>query len=448
MSYSKITKMFFLTILSSFIISCGGGGGDSSSDGLPSVNSTPGLLSYSPASCSDEDQNKFIDDVMHDVYLWSTTSPEVDHTAYALQSDLLDALKSPLDKWSYVITEQQYQDYYSGASVGLGFNLLYNSSTKEIFVSMVYPGSPVDNAGIKRGFKLDIINGHTAADIIDNNLWSEALGEDVKGVTVDITYTDSADQQQTTSVVKDDFYSNSVIYHNIYTNTSSGKKIGYINYKYFSSEYASDLSATMTDFENNGVNELVVDLRYNGGGQNSATIYLGNIIGGLSMYGQIMYKYLHNLRYTPWNRNIVYSMPAYLMNIEKVVFLVGSGTASASELLINLLKPSKDIFVIGTATHGKPVGMYSFPFCDKRLTPITFQTVNSSDEGDYFNGIAPDCVKYENLSKDFGAADEVLLSAAINYLQTNSCTDAVSAKDRGKLRMPELNKIDRTNKLF
>jgi C-terminal processing protease CtpA/Prc len=102
-------------------------------------------------------------------------------------------------------------------------------------------------------------------------------------------------------------------------------------------------------------------------------------------------------------------------NISKVYFLVLSGTASASELLINNLKPVMDVKLIGQPTYGKPVGFFAIAIDKLDLYIPQFETKNSLNVGGYYNGMTPDFTVPDDVTKDFGDRTEALLAAALNY---------------------------------
>jgi len=426
----SIQKLFLTVCVIFTLISCGGGGGSGTGGETPPDVGSVGTLSYSPATCSDEDQLAFVYEAMHDVYLWYEDVPELDYTSYTNSSELISDMRTADDLWSYSISQTDYNAYYSGAGVGLGMKFTYYSSVKEIYITFVYPDSPAEKAGLERGFELLTINGYTASDIIDNNLWDDAFGPSEKGYITDFLYIDNSGQTGTASVVKDEYYSDSAPKYSIFTNSTNGKKIGYLLFMTFSHNYSSDLQEAFTAFENENISELVLDLRYNGGGQNSATRYLGTNIAGSPLLFNIMYYYLHNSRYESWDRSVSFTIPAYSLSIEKIVFITTGQTASASELLISSLSPYMQTYQTGTATYGKPVGMYVFGYCDNYLVPVSFATVNSEFYGGYFDGLPADCLVYDDVTSPLGSTDENMLASALSYLETGSCVRKKTAAEK------------------
>ena len=419
-----IIKILTIYLLTTTIIACGGGGGGGSSDDSfdPTVSSR-GTLTYSPATCSDSDQLQFIYNVMHDVYLWAETSPTVSISGYTSQSTLINDLRSSQDSWSYVISQTDYNNYYAGSNIGLGVKMSSDSNTNEIFITHVYPGSPADTAGIRRGYSLTSVNGYSASSIIANDEWDDAFGPSESGYVVDIDYIDNSNATGSASITKASYYADSVAAHTVLNNSNNGNKIGYLAYLNFSGNYEDDLEDAFNDFVSNNVKELVIDLRYNGGGLTNGARYLGSQIAGASNAFSNMFTFIHNTKYSSWNTNNLFPLPSYNLSIEKVVFLTTSSTASSSEILISGLDPYVDTYIVGSATHGKPVGMYSFSYCDNYIVPITFKNVNSEGHTDYFDGISANCLISDDVTKQLGDSTEATLASAINYLENGTCND-------------------------
>ena len=106
------------------------------------------------------------------------------------------------------------------------------------------------------------------------------------------------------------------------------------------------------------------------------------------------------------------------LNLNRVFFIVTNGTASASELLINNLKPYMDVKLIGDTTYGKPVGFFPVDIYNYSIYPISFKTVNSAGNADYYNGFAPDKIAPDGVSKNWGDITEPSLASALKYIST------------------------------
>jgi hypothetical protein len=168
------------------------------------------------------------------------------------------------------------------------------------------------------------------------------------------------------------------------------------------------------------VNEVVVDLRYNGGGYVSVQDKLANYLVSNSANGGVMMKQVFNDLYSSWNESTNFTKLGTL-NLPRIFFIVSSSTASASELLINNLKPYMDVKVVGpTPTYGKPVGYFPIPVGDWYIFPVSFRSTNKNNEGNYFNGFPLDKEVADGLDKDWGDRQEASLAAVLKYIETGS----------------------------
>jgi carboxyl-terminal processing protease len=124
-----------------------------------------------------------------------------------------------------------------------------------------------------------------------------------------------------------------------------------------------------------------------------------------------------------WDLELLFEEPANALNLDRVVIITTESTCSASELVINCLKPFIDISLIGDTTCGKPVGMYGYDFGDKHINFIELKTVNALNDGDYFDGIPSTCVADDDLERLLGDTQEASLKEALYYLINDSCSD-------------------------
>jgi hypothetical protein len=220
---------------------------------------------------------------------------------------------------------------------------------------------------------------------------------------------------------------------------SGGKKVGYIVFnQFFGSPSRTELQNAFSYFTGEGINELVVDLRYNPGGSTDTQDLLANLIAPASASNKVMYKYVFNsslqkgnfplfkkktgadnASFSEANNTQNFSITGSL-NLSRVFFIVTGSSASASELLINNLKPFMDVKLIGDTTYGKPVGFFPVNVFDYAIYPISFKTVNSAGNADYYNGFAPDKVAPDGINKNWGDVTEPSLASALKYITTGS----------------------------
>jgi hypothetical protein len=178
------------------------------------------------------------------------------------------------------------------------------------------------------------------------------------------------------------------------------------------------LDLLFTDFKAKNVTELVLDLRYNGGGYGLVSNYLGNLIAPASAVGKVFSKTEHNTKYSQYNATTYFQNSTNGLKLSKITIIVNKGTASASEELINGLKPVMNVKLIGNTTHGKPVGYYAIPTMNYYAFPVAFKNVNSAGTGDFYEGFSVDKVQSDDIRYELGDANEACLKSALDYIKT------------------------------
>lgn len=367
-------------------------------------------------SCEEEDNkvnvNKELYSIMKEYYLWYNQMPSVNPDDFASPVELMDALRvNPPDKWSYVTTRTELEAYYNqGAYIGFGFGSGFNSDG-ELFLSFVFKNSPLYAQGINRGWQIISIEGQTPTP--EN--YSSLIGPSEAGLSKTFVFKSPEGTTQVHTFTKAAITMNTVLLDTVYT--FAAKKIGYFVLESFISTSEAELNTVFADFKSKGVTDLIVDLRYNGGGQVSVSSYLANLIGGSVAYGNIYTKSYHNSKLSWKNSYITFDTENNSLQLNKVTFVTSKSSASASELLINGLKPFIGVTLVGEKTHGKPVGMYTFTFNDPSIdwafVPICFTMRNANNEGDYFDGIPVNISAADDVKTLFGDVNEASLNAAL-----------------------------------
>jgi carboxyl-terminal processing protease len=390
-------------------------------------------------------------------YFWNVGMPSYstfNPRQYNSDKAVLEAIKvlpstGGKDKYSF-IDDGTVAAQLGGVSGDYGFSANFDASNV-LRVKLVYPGSPADLQGLKRGFLITKVNGggvsRSQADI-DN------LNNSIFGTNPSIAMTVSKPDGTSQDVVinRTSYNVNPILFTNTYTVGS--KKVGYIVFNSFTTNASTALDAAFAKFTSDGITELIVDLRYNGGGSVATSEIFTNLIAPVGQNGKVMYTtywtqtmqdnaatILQNQKfYAKGNDGItrLYSYADYsykptaaagnqevfakrgsLNTLARVYFLVTSGTASASELLINNLKPVMDVKLIGKTTYGKPVGFFAIHIDKSDLYIPQFQTKNQLNQGEYFAGMNVDKDVVDDLTKDFGDPSEKLLSQALYYSANN-----------------------------
>ena len=372
-------------------------------------------------NCSIDGKNKMLYDIMTDSYFWYKKTPYVDYEAYNSLEKLLDKLKyKKYDKWSYITTTKAYTNYFEeGTYLGLGYSYRY-ASNKKLYFTSVYKNSPAYKAGIRRGTELLEINGKTIKEIDKKNLWSKIYGKNELGIKVKLKIKKGS-KSKTITLRKSKVKKNTVLTTKIIK--SGNKKIGYLVFNSFIEPSRLELRKAFYKFKKEHIDELILDLRYNGGGRVNIAQYLASLIGGKKTVDNVFETLIYNDNYSHWDYTYKFTEEKYSLGLSRVYIITTNGTASASESVINGLKPFLNVKLIGSKTHGKPVGMRGYNFCGKHLSPIQFTGVNASDNGNYFKGFKVTCDATDDITRDFGNSHEEMLKESLYLIKHGKCSD-------------------------
>ena len=390
-----------------------------------------------PTSCTSTAQNLWVQNQLNTYYYWyQFMPPGVSPSNFTTPEAYLDAVRyKPIDVFSYIqsaaVSDALFND---GQIVKYGFTQLVGSS--DITVLQVWQGSPAEEAGLSRGDRILQVNGSSVATLVANGTLSAAFGPDVVGQSATIVFDKPSGERRTVSMSK------RVVNYPTVSVTSmfnvDGRKVGYIAFNTFIQPSTAALNEAFAVLKTVGATELVLDMRYNGGGLIDVAVHLASLIGGTVTNGQPMLNYVHNDKIGPMaNKTTRFTNPADALNLQRLVVIATRGTASASELVINALRPFIPVTIVGDNTYGKPVGSYGFRFCDKVLWPISFSIKNANLEGDYFAGLPVDCAAPDDSTHQLGDAAEGSLAEALTFIRTGACTPATAATSRAlRLRQP------------
>jgi C-terminal processing protease CtpA/Prc len=384
-------------------------------------------------------------------YLYKADTPELANDAFTSEEEkntflnsydnpesLFEYLRSPQDRFSLLVDNYiELENALNGVSLsnGMEFGLvLYPDGSGNVFgyARYILPNTSAQTEGLRRG---DIFNTVDGQQITENN-FSELLSPD--SYTIGLATFDGisiSPTNETASLVKTQYSENPILQSNALM--VNGVKIGYLMYNAFTSEYDSQLNTVFSQFQTDGITELVIDLRYNGGGSVRTATYLASMITG---------QFANQLLYTEeWNsdRQEDYAenglFPSSFanggeginsLNLNRVYILTTGRTASASELIINSLAPYINVMQVGGTTTGKfqasfllydaPAPSFSRSQANTGHTyamlPLVFKTANAAGVTDFVNGLLPDIELAEDYSNlgTLGDINEPLLAAAIN----------------------------------
>jgi C-terminal processing protease CtpA/Prc len=379
----------------------------------------------------------------------SLLDASVNAGAYATVDEYIDALVAPAraqnrDRYfTYLTSIAEENAYYQqGETAGFGIRLEVNN--QRLFVSEVFEGGSAIANGFDRGTEIlqigtpgaglrnvgEIMASGGTAAIFD------ALGPDTQGTVRQFVFRDSAGVQRSANLSK-------IIYElDPVSNTygakvimDGAKRVGYINLRTFIDTAELDLRAAFSQFKAQGVTELIIDLRYNGGGLISVAELVGDLMAE-GRAGQIFEYISYRDSKASLNESYAFRSLSEAIAPTKVAFIATGGTASASEMVINGMVPflGTNMALIGENTYGKPVGQIALdrPACDDRLRAIALKIENANHQGEYYNGLATTvpvtCSATDDLAHQLGDPNERMISVALDFLAGRSCNSIATAK--------------------
>ncbi|MFB2120721.1 S41 family peptidase [Parapedobacter sp. 2B3] len=419
-----------------------------------------------------ETTNKWVVENMRDIYYWNTSIPGDGSLDFELGPEaFFETILHRDDRFSWIELAKDLEDNLSGVSttVGLGIGLIRINQAGDVIISVRYAlaGSPADKAGIKRGDIITEINGQAMTVNNYQNVLNAYYGS--SPFTVQVAHINENDQivrgaeielTPVTGFQEQAIHKDSVIH------TPGGKKVGYLFYNRFLNNQPNELLNAFNKFKTAGVSDLVLDLRYNGGGG----IWIAAIMSGLiqanfnksetfiqykynSDYGTEAYSYYDlfggdsdDPEEVASADEVINAIEALNLNLSKVYIIATNYSASASELVINNLRPflqDANVVHIGETTVGKNEG--SITIIDERnppqiewgIQPIVVKLANKAGFGDYPDGLEPE---YEIDEWDYlpwapiGSLDDPLLAQAISLIDPSVAPPTTSKTMSAKMR--------------
>jgi C-terminal processing protease CtpA/Prc len=440
--------------LVAMLSACGGGGSSSTGGGSTGVTPTP--TPTTSAGCTLRERQDWAAAQLQEWYLFPETLPtNLNPAPYTSVEAYIDALTATAraqrrDRYFTYLTSIAGENAYysSGSSAGFGFRLTADAVARRVIVAESFEGAPALAAGIDRGTEILAI-GTSAADLrtVDAIIAAEgtagvtnALGPSTAGTVRLLRVTDAAGTRDV-SVAKADYaltpvssrYGARII-------DDGGRKVGYVNLRTFITTADPALRTAFAQFRTQGITEVIVDLRYNGGGLVSIAELMGDLLGGNRSTSEVFDYVTFRPEKSAENSTRMFAPQPQSVSPTRIAFIGTGGTASASELVINAFIPylHDKAALIGTNTYGKPVGQIALDraACDDRLRVIAFATQNAARQGAYFDGLATtveaSCQAGDDLTHPLGDPLEASTRSALDFLAGRSCS-AISAAGQGTL---------------
>jgi hypothetical protein len=410
-------------------------------------------LSFPDRQGTLQDEMKFLRGWTDATYLWYKEIPTTVHMAdYTNALDYFAALKTPAltasgrlkDRFHFTYTTAEWAAL-SNASQDTGYGLTWsiNSTTapRTWLAAIVEPGSPAATAGIQRGDLLTAVDGIDFIDTTDKDQIARlnaGLSPDTAGEhhtltmrrgdkTFDIALTSAV---VTTTPVK-----------NVKVIDTPTGKVGYLSFEDHNAVSELQLVNAFTTLKNQGVTDLVLDMRYNGGGLLYIASELAYMVAGPVSAGKTFERALYNDK-TASDAPIPFRGTAYgfsapagatlpYLGLGRVTVLTTPDTCSASEAVINGLRGvDVQVDLIGGTTCGKPYGFFPTDNCGTTYFTIQFQGVNAKGFGDFADGFAPTCTVSDDMAHALGDPAEGMLAAALSYRATKACPAVSTARAR------------------
>lgn len=380
-----------------------------------------------------------LQEILEAWYLWNDELPTIEPKNYDNPVELMNAVRYlPQDRWSYVTTIAEFEAYYeSGAYVGYGYSQGFDVDGK-LRVVYVFEDSPLQEYGVERGWIIQKINNEMITTSSDINA---LLGPDTPGLVTDFVFINPDGDLITASVAKREITMNTVLHTEI--KEVGARKVGYLVFKSFIGPSIEELSEAFSTFKANNVDELILDLRYNGGGRMDVTSHLAGLIAPKSLEGEIFAQYEHNTMRESENSSYPFEISDTTLALDRLYVIATRNTASASEALINGLDPFIDVHVVGDNTYGKPVGMYVFYSEEDyyAYVPVTFRISNANGYGAYFEGLAASAYASDNIAVEFGSINEDCFATALGHIETGSFPSLKSSGEIFHLPKREYNSL-------
>lgn len=468
---------------------CGGGGGGG--DDAPVVTPPAGLPPSStlaqqcapanplaPAAsrtASLDTERRWVRSYFDEAYLWYREVPVVDTTLAAYNGanvpqaldNYFDALRSPAltasgrrrDQFSFTYPTAEWNALsQSGVSAGFGVEWLLGSATppRNIRVAFVDPSTPAAAAGVSRGMTLVSVDGVSADDTTSAGIdrLNQAAYAPVAGRSYTFVLRDRAGVERVVAMTAAQVTRTPVPTTRV-LDTASGR-VGYITFHDHMRPAEGQLVTAFQTLAQAGVSDLVLDLRYNGGGYLYIASQVGHMVAGRARTaGRIFERLQFNDKRTADNNNPDNTAPFYditsgfegsgtsgnqplpQLGLSRVFVLAGPGTCSASESIVNGLRGvGVEVVLIGGTTCGKPYGFTARDNCGISYFPIEFSGTNAAGFGDYADGFAATCRASDDLGRDLGDPAENLLATALTRRATGTCPPVAARESAQSLAAP------------
>lgn len=480
---SRVMSWTCTALFIASLVACGGGGGSDSPAPADTSSAAYAQQCVSPRAAGTLDpqtgnpygdiqgsiatEKSWVRAWIDETYLWYDEVPNADPANYSdavayfgvLKTGAVTASGKPKDAYHFTYdTPSWVAQSQLGANVGYGFEFsaLAGTPPRQYLIAYVDPGSPAQLQGVARGAELltvdgvDFVNSDTV-DVINAGLFPTATGQ-----THNFTFR-NPDGLTTRSVTLSSSTINTVPVQNTRTFGTASGNVGYVQFNdHVATAEAGMIAAVEQLLGNGSVSDLILDIRYNGGGYLDIASEVAYMVAGPSTtagqpFERIDFNAKNPFDFSLADRTTPFwtttqglpgaTLPAGqtlpTLGLSRVFVLTGPDTCSASEAIINGLRGvGVQVIQIGETTCGKPYGFFPTDNCNTTYFSIQFKGVNAVGYGDYADGFVPNgtgdsgipgCVVADDFAHPLGDASEARIAAALSYQATGSCTAGLRA---------------------
>lgn len=435
----SIGRISLSIALAGALAACGGGGGSTSGGGGAIAGGGGGGAT---SQCSLSQRQDWVFSQIDEFYLFpDLIDRNVNAANFTDLQDYIDAVVAPAraqsrDRFFTFITSirEENELINSGSSAGFGIRLAYDTANNRVFLLEAFENGPAFPQGFDRGTEILSINGQLVSSLMASGgpqAVVNALGPSDPGVTRDFRIRDTAGVETDVTVTKAEFSLDPISdRYGVEILNDGGKQVGYINLRTFIVDNAGpQLREAFQQFRDQGITEVIMDFRYNGGGLVSVAELLGDLLGG-DKVGQVFSRTTFRDSLANNNETTLFRSQPQSIGATKIAFIGRGGTASASELVANSFLPylGDNTALIGANTFGKPVGQIARDrdVCDDRLRVVAFQSENRDGEGEYYTGLASvfgqTCRADDDIFTPLGDPTEASIAGALDFLAGRTCT--------------------------
>ena len=442
------------------LVACSGGGSSptaGSGGGSTGTGSGGGITSPPPTTtdCSLRARQTWAGQQLNEWYLFPETLPaNLDPAAYGSVQDYLDALTANArgqskDRFFTFITSIDEETAFirSGQTAAFGIRIQTDTVNRRVLVVDAYEGAPALAAGLDRGARILAIGTspatlQTVESLIAANGSagvSDALGPSTAGVARTLEIEDG-NGRRTVTITKANFNIRPVSNRfGVQVLNDGGRRVGYLNLRTFIDTADPQLRDAFATFRAQGITDLIIDFRYNGGGLVDIADLMGDLLGDNRAAGDVFETTEYRPSKAQFNETRRFQRQPQSVAPARIAFITTSASASASELVINSMQPwlRDQLILVGSNTFGKPVGQIARDrsACDDRLRVVAFETKNADRQGGYYTGLAStvqrSCAAQDEIARPMGDPQEASTRAALDALAGNSCT-AIGAVSRAQ----------------